>query len=82
MQRPENLAMRYRKFKISALVDAAVNAAGNCARSCKILFPSCLVMIPRGIGQATVVGCESGERLLQRRSCECYAGITYVCINY
>ncbi|TAQ90282.1 hypothetical protein B7494_g1372 [Chlorociboria aeruginascens] len=31
---PEQLAARYRKFKISALVDAAVNAAGNSAKSC------------------------------------------------
>ena len=40
---PKNLAMRYRKFRISTLVDAAVNAIGNGARSCKILFPSYLV---------------------------------------
>ncbi|EPE35310.1 hypothetical protein GLAREA_11009 [Glarea lozoyensis ATCC 20868] len=26
--------MRYRKFNVSAFVDGAVNAAGNCARSC------------------------------------------------
>ncbi|KAG4429419.1 hypothetical protein IFR05_015093 [Cadophora sp. M221] len=30
----ENLAMRYREFNILALVDAAVRAAGNGARSC------------------------------------------------
>ncbi|PVH85726.1 hypothetical protein DL98DRAFT_568045 [Cadophora sp. DSE1049] len=30
----ENLAIRYRKFNIPALVDAAVHAAGNGARSC------------------------------------------------
>lgn len=35
----ENLAIRYRKFNIPALVDAVVHAAGNGARSCKILFP-------------------------------------------
>ena len=37
---PENLAMRYRKFKVSALVDAAVNAVGDDATSCKIIFSS------------------------------------------
>ncbi|KAF2124066.1 hypothetical protein P153DRAFT_412352 [Dothidotthia symphoricarpi CBS 119687] len=31
---PENLAMRYRKFNISALLDAAVHAVGNGAKSC------------------------------------------------
>ena len=32
----ENLAMRSRKFNVSALIDAAVAAVGNGARSCKI----------------------------------------------
>ncbi|TVY27963.1 Altered inheritance of mitochondria protein, mitochondrial [Lachnellula hyalina] len=36
----ENLAMRYRKFKVSALVDAAVNAVGDDATSCKVIFSS------------------------------------------
>ncbi|KAF2455315.1 kinase-like domain-containing protein [Lineolata rhizophorae] len=31
---PENLAVRYRKFNISALVDATVNAVGDGARPC------------------------------------------------
>ncbi|KAG0645021.1 Altered inheritance [Hyphodiscus hymeniophilus] len=30
----ENLAMRYRKFRISALIDAAAKATGDCATSC------------------------------------------------
>lgn len=34
----ENLAMRFRKFDISALVKAAVKAAGDGAMSCKNFF--------------------------------------------
>ncbi|KAF2872594.1 hypothetical protein BDV95DRAFT_390416 [Massariosphaeria phaeospora] len=34
---PENLAMRYCKFDLSALLDAAVNAVGHGARSCRTL---------------------------------------------
>lgn len=37
--------MRYRKFRISALIDAAVSAAGDSARSCKILFSSYLATL-------------------------------------
>lgn len=32
---PENLAMRYRKFNVSALLDAAVNAIDG-AKYCKV----------------------------------------------
>lgn len=34
----EYIAKRYRKFNVTALVDAAVGAAGNSAKFCKALF--------------------------------------------
>lgn len=42
---PKNQAMRYRKFNVSAFIDAAVNAAGDDSTSCKILFLSYLARL-------------------------------------
>ncbi|TVY85520.1 Altered inheritance of mitochondrial mitochondria protein [Lachnellula suecica] len=58
----ENLAIRYRKFNIPALVDAAVHAAGNGARSCVKL----LKCTEGQYNKAFLMSMDSGEEVLAK----------------